>query len=195
MVRAVSGCGSLARYDVDAPGHEFADARDGVLGDAAEDVAQVGFRVGAVELRRLDQIAAVHSPPWSEPANGALGGRCSSSPAGRPVARLPKRARVADRRRALALAPELRQRRAEEAGELVDERPRLLAPDPLPLLWRQAVHFAIGPEEAADPHGRLIGEPVAAWSFSPPYSFRQRSVCLPRDAGFRWTALPEPFST
>ena len=39
------------------PGQQFDDAVDRVMDDAAEDVTQIGFRVEAVQFRRLDQGA------------------------------------------------------------------------------------------------------------------------------------------
>jgi hypothetical protein len=39
----------------DVPGKQVGDALDGMVGDAPEDVAQIGLGVEAVELGALDQ--------------------------------------------------------------------------------------------------------------------------------------------
>jgi hypothetical protein len=50
----IGGCGNA-----EVPGQEFFDAVDGVIGDAGEDIRQIGFRIDTVEFRRSNQ--AVHS--------------------------------------------------------------------------------------------------------------------------------------
>jgi len=39
----------------EVPGQQFVDAVDRVIGDAREHVAEVGFRIDAVQLGRADQ--------------------------------------------------------------------------------------------------------------------------------------------
>jgi hypothetical protein len=38
----------------DIPGQQFFEARDGMVGDAIEDVSQISLRIEAVQLRRSD---------------------------------------------------------------------------------------------------------------------------------------------
>ena len=50
------GSGGSARSGaVDVPGQQFGDTVDRMVGDAAEDIAQVVFGVEAIEFRGLDQ--------------------------------------------------------------------------------------------------------------------------------------------
>src|ERR1039458_9955930 len=56
----LSGCllGRWGRYDRlgrHVPGQQFGDAVDGVLGNAREHVAQIGFGIESVELGRADE--------------------------------------------------------------------------------------------------------------------------------------------
>jgi hypothetical protein len=51
------------------PRKQFVDPVDRVVGDASEDVAQVGFRIEPVELGRFNYIFAARTPPLSGPAN------------------------------------------------------------------------------------------------------------------------------
>src|SRR5512147_1395494 len=53
----IAGSGGLCLAGVigPMPGQEFGEAVDRVLGDASQDVAQVGFGVDAVQFARFDQ--------------------------------------------------------------------------------------------------------------------------------------------
>ena len=66
MVSATRSCGHLiCRQSIsslvsqaDVPRQEFFDAVDRMVGDACEDVRQIGFRIDSVQFGRADQ--AVH---------------------------------------------------------------------------------------------------------------------------------------
>jgi hypothetical protein len=62
----------------DVPGEQFAYARDGVVGDAGQHLAEIGFRIEAVELGRADQ--GVKLPPRARLLNPILQTDNSSGP-------------------------------------------------------------------------------------------------------------------
>ena len=53
---------SCIGWGSEIPGQEFGDAMDGMLGDAADDLAQISFGVDAVELGRADQAVDRRRP-------------------------------------------------------------------------------------------------------------------------------------
>ena len=53
--REVRLCGHFGDSLECVPGEQFADARDGVVGDAGQHLAEIGFWIQAVELGRADQ--------------------------------------------------------------------------------------------------------------------------------------------
>ena len=50
-----SGCNADRRCNADVPGQQFGDAVDGMIGDTADHLAQIGFRIEAVELGGFDK--------------------------------------------------------------------------------------------------------------------------------------------
>ena len=67
-----SGSGAYRRADGDIPRQQFADAVDGMIGDAVEDFAEVGFGIEAVELGGFDEACRRRRRARrrrSEPAN------------------------------------------------------------------------------------------------------------------------------
>jgi hypothetical protein len=123
----------------DVPGEQVADAVDGVVGDAGEHVAEVGFGIEAVELGGLDQgiegggAFAAGVGAGEEIVLPAEGQR-PDLPFGGVVVDLqatvvevaaergPVVAGVADGSGQLALPRQLRQHGVEGGGELVDQR-------------------------------------------------------------------------
>src|ERR1700758_1667880 len=71
-------CEPLIKSEADAlevPGLQRSDAIDGMIGDAVDDVPQIGLGIEAVRLGSFDQAVdrcGTRSPPASEPAKVQL---------------------------------------------------------------------------------------------------------------------------
>lgn len=55
MIKSCGGFSLVRRDASEIPGQQFVDPIDSLISDTREDLAQIGFRIYTIELRRADQ--------------------------------------------------------------------------------------------------------------------------------------------